>query len=165
MTEVNFVWAADLDGWIGKDQGLPWRVSADLRHFKNVTLGQPVVMGRSTFDSIGRPLPNRTNVVLTHRPIADDRVITYSSVVELKEWLLGGNNDQVAVIGGAKIFAELLPLATVLTRTIINGHYHGDTKMPPINYDRWHRVSRRPIIENGRPVCWFEEWRLNKEEN
>ena len=87
MTEVNFVWAADLDGWIGKDQGLPWHVSADLRHFKNVTLGQPVVMGRSTFDSIGRPLPNRTNVVLTHRPIADDRVITYSSVVELKEWL------------------------------------------------------------------------------
>ncbi|MGM9891726.1 dihydrofolate reductase [Limosilactobacillus sp.] len=162
MTEINFVWAEDLDGWIGKNQALPWHVSADLRHFKAVTLGKPVVMGRRTFESIGRPLPQRTNVVLTHRPLLNDQVQTVPTVTKLKEWLATCKADQVAVIGGAKVFAELLPLATCLTRTVINGHYDGDTKMPPIDYDRWQLVDRQEVLADGQVSCWFETWQLNE---
>lgn len=161
MTEVNFVWAEDLDGWIGKDQGLPWHVSADLRHFKKVTTGHPVVMGRSTYDSIGHPLPNRTNIVLSHHPVTDEGVTTFSTISSLQQWVASCRADEVAVIGGAKVFSQLLSQATVLTRTVINGHFAGDTKMPPINYDQWQLVDRQPVEENGQPVCWFEKWVLN----
>lgn len=161
MTEVNFVWAEDLDGWIGKDQGLPWHVSADLRHFKKVTTGHPVVMGRSTYDSIGHPLPNRTNIVLSHHPVVDEGVTTFSTISSLQQWIASCHADEVAVIGGAKVFSQLLSQATVLTRTVINGHFAGDTKMPPINYDQWHLVDRQPVEENGQPVCWFEKWVLD----
>lgn len=161
MTEVNFVWAEDLDGWIGKDQGLPWHVSADLRHFKQVTTGHPIVMGRSTYDSIGHPLPNRTNLVLSHHPIKDTGVTTFATISDLQQWVANCNADEVAIIGGARVFAQLLSQATVLTRTVINGHFAGDTKMPPINYDQWRLVDRQPVEENGQPVCWFEKWVLN----
>ena len=67
MTAISFVWAEDLDGWIGKDNTLPWHVPADMRHFKQVTTGHPIIMGRRTYESIGRPLPHRENIVLTHR--------------------------------------------------------------------------------------------------
>lgn len=162
MAKINFVWAEDLDGWIGKDNGLPWHVSADMRHFKDVTMGHPVVMGRSTYDSIGRPLPKRLNIVLTHHEVADDRIKTFASLAALKTWL-NSTDDEVAVIGGARVFEQLLPLANVLTRTVINGHFNGDTKMPPINYDQWQLVDRQAVQENDRNVCWFEKWELNVE--
>lgn len=71
----------------------------------------------------------------------------------------------MSVIGGAQVFAQLLDQATVLTRTVINGHYGGDTKMPPIDYDQWHRVSREPVEEAGQVVCWFEKWVLDVKKN
>lgn len=165
MPDVNFVWAEDLDGWIGKDQSLPWHVSADMKHFKSVTMDHPVIMGRATYDSIGRPLPHRTNLVVTHHPLTDKRVHSLSTVNELKSWLANCQEKQVAVIGGAQLFTELLPIATRLTRTVINGHFNGDTKMPPIDYERWHLTNRQPVIENGEPVCWFEDWVLNVEQD
>lgn len=161
MTEVNFVWAEDLDGWIGKNHALPWHVSADLRHFKQETLDHPVVMGRRTYESIGRPLPRRENIVLTHRPVNDGRVRSFSAMADFNRWLAQTTADQVAVIGGAQIFSQLLDQATVLTRTVINGHYDGDTKMPPINYDQWHLASRQPVEEAGQVICWFEKWILD----
>ena len=161
MTEVNFVWAEDLDGWIGKDHDLPWYVSADLRHFKKETVGHPVVMGRRTYESIGRPLPQRENIVLTHHLIADERVQSFATTADFKQLLAQTDAETVSVIGGAQIFAQLLDQATVLTRTVINGHYDGDTKMPPIDYDQWHRVSREPVEEAGQVVCWFEKWVLD----
>ena len=160
MAKINFVWAEDLDGWIGKDNGVPWHVSADLHHFKEETMGHPVVMGRSTYDSIGRPLPKRLNIVLTHRDIADDRIQTFSSLLALQEWL-DSSDEEVMVIGGARLFEQLLPLANVLTRTVINGRFNGDTKMPPIDYDQWQLVDRQPVKENGTLVCWFEKWVLH----
>ena len=65
MREVNFIWAEDLDGWIGKDNQVPWHVSADLKHFRKLTANHPVIMGRKTYNSIGQPLPHRQNIVLT----------------------------------------------------------------------------------------------------
>lgn len=162
MTEIHFVWAEDLDGWIGKDKQLPWHCSADLRHFRQLTSGHPVVMGKSTYDSIGRPLPNRLNIVLTHstHPIAG--VTTVHSVAELQT-LIKKLAQAVYVIGGAGIFRQLLPMATVLNRTVINGHYRGDVKMPPVDYSRWQLVSQQTAatLHGGQPDCQFETWHLD----
>lgn len=165
MTAISFVWAEDLDGWIGKDNTLPWHVPADMRHFKQVTMGQPVIMGRRTYESIGRPLPHRENIVLTHR----DLMIPGVTVVHDKAALKGlldrlPDGENACVIGGAGVFDALLPWATTLERTVINGHYHGDTKMPPVDYSRWHLLDRQTVDGDGAaPVCWFEQWQLNEE--
>ncbi|MGM9906929.1 dihydrofolate reductase [Limosilactobacillus sp.] len=165
MTEISFVWAEDLDGWIGKDNALPWHVPADLRHFKQVTLGHPIIMGRRTYESIGRPLPHRENIVLTHHDLDASGITVVHDLASLKDYLGQLAENKVCVIGGAGVFAALLPLATVLERTVINGHYHGDTKMPPVDYSQWQLVGRQAVVTDGdsRPTCWFEQWRLNEE--
>lgn len=168
MTEVSFVWAEDLDGWIGKDNALPWHLPADMRHFRKVTTGHPIIMGRNTYESIGRPLPQRRNIVLTHQSLVEPGVEVVHDLAELRRLLRNLPADEVAcVIGGARVFAATLPLATVLERTVINGHYHGDTKMPPVDYSRWHLVDRQPVVDHSaaNPLCWFERWRLNIEED
>lgn len=166
MTEIHFIWAEDLDGWIGKNNRLPWHSSADLRHFRQLTTGHPIVMGHNTYDSIGRPLPNRQNIVLTHSRIAVPNVTAVPNIEGLKA-LLAGLNEPVYVIGGSGIFHQLMPWAAVLDRTIINGHYHGDVKMPPVDYSRWHLLKRQPIIKAGtnEAECWFEIWRLDVKKN
>ena len=165
MKKITYVWAEDLDGWIGKDGSLPWHVKADMQHFKRVTADHPVVMGRRTFDSIGRPLPGRQNIVLTHREIEDKRVVSFQNLADLKKWIKENSAPVVDIIGGGRLFTELMPLVPVLHRTIINGHYEGDTKMPPVNYDQWHLQDRQTVTKDGQPVCWFEEWQLNVKEN
>lgn len=167
MTAISFVWAEDLNGWIGKDMALPWHVPADMRHFKQVTMGHPVIMGRRTYESIGRPLPHRKNIVLTHQDRVIPGVTVVHDVTALRKLLDQLPVDEnVCVIGGAGVFAALLPWATVLEKTVINGHYHGDTKMPPVDYSRWHLVARQAVGDDEEtPVCWFEQWRLNEEED
>lgn len=164
MTEIHFVWAEDLDGWIGKDNCLPWHSSADMRHFRELTTGHPIVMGRNTYDSIGRPLPHRQNIVLTHRKLATPNLTIVPNIEELKK-LLASLKEPAYVIGGSGVFHQLMTLATVLDRTIINGHYHGDVKMPPVDYSRWHLAKRQPIIKAGTDEveCWFETWHSDVE--
>lgn len=165
MTAISFVWAEDLDGWIGKNNALPWHVPADMHHFKRVTMGHPVIMGRRAYESIGRPLPHRENIVLTRQNLVIPGVTVVHDLPALKELLDQlPTGENACVIGGARVFAALLPLATVLEKTVINGHYDGDTKMPPVDYSQWHLVDRQAVNDDGPiPVCWFERWRLNKE--
>lgn len=164
MTAISFVWAEDLDGWIGKDNTLPWHVPADMRHFKQVTMGHPIIMGRRTYESTGRPLPHRENIVLTHQELTVPGITVIHDLTALQRYLDQLPADETAcVIGGAGVFSTLLPIATDLERTVINGHYHGDTKMPPVDYSRWQLVDRQTIPADGdaQPICWFEHWRLN----
>lgn len=162
MREVNFIWGEDLDGWIGKDNGLPWHVPADMAHFKELTMNHPIIMGRKTYNSIGKPLPNRQNIVLTHQAIANEDVTVVHDVETLDQLIDALSDGQVYVIGGARIFSLMMPLVNKLERTIINGHYDGDVKMTPIDYDQWHLTNRDEIKENGQTSCWFETWELNK---
>lgn len=163
MREVNFIWAEDLDGWIGKDNQIPWKVPVDLKHFKDLTTDHPIIMGRKTWNSIGHPLPNRQNIVLTHQAIANEEVTVIHDVETLDQLIDVLPDNNVFVIGGANIFSLVMPLATKLERTIINGHYNGDVKMPPINYDQWHLAKREEIKDGDKTQCWFETWELNKE--
>ncbi|MBB1096237.1 dihydrofolate reductase [Limosilactobacillus sp. BG-MG3-A] len=161
MSELNLIWAEDLNGWIGKDNTIPWHVSADMKHFKTKTTNHPIIMGRKTFASLrNKSLTKRENIVLTSQDIDVRGVKIVHSLTALKEYL-NLNPDEYFVIGGAMIYQQLLPLATKLTRTVINKQIVGDTKMPTIDYDRWHLVNSSNYEKDDQLICRFEEWELN----
>ena len=111
MNQLDFIWAQDPDGYIGKNGTMPWHLPADLKHFKAVTLNHPVIMGANTFKSIGRPLPKRENIVLTHQKLDDAKITVVHSVEELKELLADRLVGQRCfVIGGAQIYQTQLAI-------------------------------------------------------
>lgn len=168
MTEIAFVWAEDEAGWIGKEGHLPWHLPVDLKHFKEVTMNHPIVMGANTYRSIGRPLPHRKNIVVSHHQINDPGVITVGSVSELQRLLREQYADQaVCIIGGAGLFKQTVSLVNVLLRTVVAGDHSGDVKMIPINYQDWQLQKKTvvPSTETTVPSCRFEKWVLNKEQD
>lgn len=133
------------DRVIGARNALPWRIPEDLRRFKRLTLGHPVVMGRRTFDSIGKPLVERTNVVVTRRPdaLAGRGVLAAGSPDEALA-LAARHGSPVFVIGGAEIYAATLPRAREIEATLVYAEVAGDAFFPALDA-RWHLVS----IEHG----------------
>lgn len=126
---------------IGIDNGLPWRLPADLQHFKRVTMGKPVVMGRKTFESIGRPLPGRRNVVVSRN--ADyqaEGCETFTSVASVLECL--AQAPEIMVIGGANLYAQLLPHAHRIHLTLVHASVPGDAYFPELDHARWRTLSR-----------------------
>jgi dihydrofolate reductase len=130
---------------IGRDNGLPWRLPADLQRFKAVTMGKPVLMGRKTYESIGKPLPGRTNLVLTRDSgwRAPGVVVVHSIDAALR-------GDEVAGIGGAEIFQLLIPLATRIYLTRIEADIPGDTVFPPLDYSEWVETDSRSLAADQR---------------
>ncbi len=137
---ISIVVAADENGVIGRDNKLPWRLPADLRHFREVTLGKPVIMGRKTYESIGKPLPGRHNIVITR---TRDLVIAGCTVVNTLDEAIdaAGNADEVMIIGGEEIFRETLGLANRIYLTRVHTAVEGDTWFPDIDYDEWRETS------------------------
>ena len=146
MTAVALVVAMAHNQVIGRDNGLPWgHLPEDLKHFKAVTLGKPVLMGRKTYESIGKPLPGRTNFVLTRdRNWRADGVIAVHS---LKEAMTG---DALSGIGGAEIYRLLLPVANRIYLTRIDADVSGDTVFPPLDYSQWVETERRDFAADER---------------
>lgn len=147
MTALAIIVAAAENGVIGRENAMPWHLPDDLRHFKRVTMGKPIVMGRKTFASIGRPLPGRTNIVITRNPeFQADGVVVVSSLEEgLRVAELNARRDgadEVVVIGGAQIYAAALPLADRIYMTEIHASVEGDAVLPPIDWTQWREVSR-----------------------
>jgi dihydrofolate reductase len=141
MMLITLVAAMTRKGIIGKNQGLPWHFPEDLKHFKKVTLGKPVVMGRKTFESIGsKPLPNRDNIILTHDPnfTADRCVIAHSIEGALK---VAKPAEEVMIIGGSAIYKQFLPIAHRFYLTLIHQNYQGDTYFPSIDWEEWITIS------------------------
>jgi dihydrofolate reductase len=131
------------NGVIGRDNALPWRLPADLAHFKKVTMGHPIVMGRRTYESIGKPLPGRKNIVITHnREYQAPGCIVVGSLDEA--WDAAAGADEVCVIGGTTLFAETLPVADVIHLTEVEADVAGDTYFPRLDRGEWHEreVSR-----------------------
>jgi dihydrofolate reductase len=133
--------AVAANGVIGRDNALPWHLPEDLRYFKQVTSGKTVVMGRKTFQSIGRPLPNRTNIVITRDPgfSAEGVIVAHS----LDEALAKGGDDEILVIGGSSLFAETLPRADRFYLTEINRAYEGDVQFPAWDRAAWQEIARQ----------------------
>jgi dihydrofolate reductase len=132
------------DHVIGRGNQLPWHIPADLAHFKRLTMGKPVVMGRRTFESIGRPLPRRHNIVVSRDRsyVAEGCTLAHSVQDALNA---AGDVPEIAVIGGAQIFEELLPRADVLRVTYVHAEFDGDTFFPHLNHDDWIERHREEL--------------------
>lgn len=124
--QLSLVVAMTPDRVIGREGGLPWHLSADLQHFKAVTMGHPIVMGRKTYESIGRPLPGRHNIAVTRsRDFAADGVTVVHSLDEALQ--AAGDAPEIMIIGGAQLYAATLPLADRLFVTQVQANVPGDT--------------------------------------
>lgn len=155
MTDIPIALIAAVakNGAIGRDNGLPWRISGDLQFFKRTTLNKPVVMGRVTFDSIGRPLPGRDNIVVTRNPQwRAEGVQTAPSLEAALELAQGAaarrGAEEVMVIGGAEIYCQALSRAARLYITEVDAQVEGDAFFPKVD-DQWAESSREcyPISE------------------
>jgi len=133
------------NGMIGKDNALPWHIPADLKWFKRNTLGKPVIMGRKTWDSIGRPLPGRPNIVVTRQTgwsvEGAQAAHSLAEALALAE-RLAPEAEEAMVIGGAALFAEALPLSRRFYLTEIKRAYDGDVRFPAFDRSPWREESR-----------------------
>ncbi|AKD38200.1 dihydrofolate reductase [Pasteurella multocida subsp. multocida OH4807] len=146
---LSLIVAMTKNSVIGKDNQMPWHLPADLAWFKQNTTGKPVIMGRKTFESIGRPLPKRTNIVLSRQPYTHPGVIWKESLESAIDYVK--DSSEVMLIGGGELFKQYLPQADKLYLTEIQTELEGDTYFPAINWDTWHIESEtwRPADENN----------------
>lgn len=138
--QLTLVVAMDAQRGIGVDNELPWHLPEDLAHFKRVTLGHPIIMGRKTFDSIGRPLPKRRNIVVTRNPGWSHEGVEVAGSLEQAVALAG--DEAASIIGGAQIFKESMAIADRMIVTHIDGVYRCDTFFPEIDPAQWGEMAR-----------------------
>ncbi|MCF5879257.1 type 3 dihydrofolate reductase [Aeromonas veronii] len=159
--KISMIAAMAHDRVIGKDNQMPWHLPADLAHFKRVTLGKPVLMGRKTFESIGRPLPGRRNLVISRNTDYQAEGIEVVGSVEAALALLAGSSvEELMVIGGGHLYAEMLPSADCLYLTRIDLAVEGDTRFPAFDDGQWQRVDceSHPADEKNPHPYSFETW-------
>lgn len=139
---ISLIAAVAHDNVIGAGNALPWRLPEDLQRFKALTLGHPIIMGRKTFESIGRPLPGRRNIIITRNMEFTAPGCDTSPSVDAALALCAGTTDEVFIIGGAQIYAQALPLADRLQLTEIDADFPGDAHFPVIDPAHWQLLSR-----------------------
>lgn len=159
---VTLVVAAGDNGVIGVDGGLPWHLPDDLRHFKRVTMGRPVIMGRRTWDERGTPLPGRTNIVLTRDPgWSGTGALRVGSLEEALEAADGhGGRDRAAVIGGGVVYRLAMAIAGAAWVTRVHASPDGDATFPELDPRCWTRVEAREHARDERHAHAFtiERW-------
>jgi dihydrofolate reductase len=130
---------------IGRDGQLPWRLKSDLQHFKRLTINKPVIMGRKTYESIGKPLKDRTNIVLTRRALSASGVFVAANMdaalALARQDAAKRGTDEIMVIGGSDLFIDLMPQAERLEITHVHAAPEGDAYFPPIDPQRWRRTA------------------------
>ncbi|MGN6579202.1 MAG: dihydrofolate reductase [Bordetella sp.] len=133
---------------IGRDNGLPWKLPGDLAHFKRTTLGHPIIMGRKTWESLGRPLPGRTNIVVTRQ--ADYAAAGAVVVTSLQAALDACTNDaEPFIIGGAQLYALALPTADRIVATEVHARIDGDAWFPELPQNQWRETDRQAQPEEN----------------
>ena len=154
-TPVVLVLAVSENGIIGRGDGLPWELPDDLLHFKRTTLGRPVIMGRKTFDTVCKPLPGRTNIVLTRDSAWSAAGVevftdTQAALERADQQAIIDGADAICVVGGAEIYRLLLSQADRAVVTLVHGDVTGDTYFDPDLFANWQTVSRQHIPAGGR---------------
>lgn len=145
---VSLVAAVAENGVIGRKGGLPWRLPDDLRWFKQLTMGHAVVIGRRTFESLGRPLPGRRWIVLSRDPAF--RADGVETATDLRGALAAAGGGEVFVAGGAGVYRAALPIADRLYLTAVHARVEGDTRFPEVNFDDWTLVEERHHAADAR---------------
>jgi dihydrofolate reductase len=154
---LSLIVARARNGAIGRDNALPWHLPEDLQHFKATTLGHPILMGRRTFASIGRPLPGRRNIVLTRDPAWTHPGCEHAASLDEAVALCAGAPDAF-VIGGAQVYAAALPKADRLIVTEVDLEVDGDTFFPPTDAAEWACTSRSPGVGRGGQRYSIDTW-------
>lgn len=156
MKNISIIAAVDKNMLIGKDNRLPWLIPEDLQYFREVTLGHPIVMGRKTWNSLGKALDGRINIILT----SDTQLnIPGCIIVNSIEQILSGYSEQeIFVIGGASIFKQFLPHADKLYLTRIENAFEGDTYFPPITWEDWELMFYEQKNSVTGYNLSFEKW-------
>lgn len=149
---ITLVVAVAANGVIGRDGDLPWHLPADLAHFKRITMGKCIIMGRRTWESIGQALPGRTNIVVSRDPEyrAEGCTLAHSLPEALRA---AGDVSEVMVIGGARLYEETLPLAQRIHVTRVHADFEGDTFFPRLNESEWQEVGREERAADDRNSC------------
>ncbi len=147
MPRLIAIVATSANRVIGRDNQLPWHIAEDLRFFKRMTLGKPLIMGRNTFESLGRPLPGRPHIVISrnpdYQPAGVERAATLeAAIARATELARASSADEIMVIGGAQVYAAALPHAQRIYLTLVDAEVAGDTHFPAIDSALWREVSR-----------------------
>jgi dihydrofolate reductase len=158
--KVGLIWAMASNAVIGRDGRLPWHLPDDLKHFKAITLGHPVVMGRRTYQSVGKPLPGRSNLVLSRGAFAAAGVVVVPSLEAALEHARAAGAAWVWVIGGAAVYASALPLADRLEVTRVHAEIDGDVKFPAVEWSKFRCThSEEHGADAAHPCAFaFERW-------
>lgn len=145
---ISIIVAMGKNGVIGLDGGMPWRISADLKHFKAVTMGKPIIMGRKTHESIGRALPGRTNIVITRQADYETQgaEVAGSMAAALE---VAGDAEEAMIIGGAEIYRAALPGADRIYLTEVAGEPEGDVYFPRFERGEWEEIEREEFPAVG----------------
>ncbi len=152
---ISIVVAVSSSGIIGSQGGMPWRLPSDLKRFRRLTMGKPVIMGRKTFESIGKPLDGRDNIIVTRQegyaPEGVHVVSGFDAAIELgTELAVKSGVDEVVIIGGGEVYAQSLAMVQRIHLTEVHGDIAGDTKFPPLRQGEWKEVSREAISRADR---------------
>ena len=151
---ISLIVAMDQNRVIGLEGNLPWHLPADLQAFKNITMGKPVIMGRKTYESIGRPLPGRENIILTGNRFyqAPGCIVVHSIEESLKA---AKDFEEIMVIGGSTVYRSFLPLTGRIYMTLIDAVFDGDVYFPELDLTDWQEVSRKTFTKNdGQPFTY-----------
>ncbi len=154
MIRLAIIVAAAENGVIGRDNALPWKLPEDMRHFKRMTMGKPIIMGRKTFESIGKPLPGRTNIVVSRNSaFTAEGIRAVSSLEEAlhlaEQTASMDGGEEAVVIGGGDIYRLAIPLADRLYITEVHASVEGDAVLPRIEWGEWREVSREHHVAHA----------------
>ena len=137
---ISIIVATSANNVIGADGGLPWHLPEDLRKFKEITMGKPMIMGRATWDSIGRALPGRRSIILTRMPGFEAPGAEVVGSVD-EALAVAGDVDEVMIIGGGEIYRQFLPMTDRVYLTRLEAHIKGDTRFPELDMEQWQVIS------------------------
>lgn len=151
---LSIITAMDKNRLIGKDNGLPWHLPEDLAFFKQHTLNKPIIMGRKTFESIGRPLPGRTNIIVSRSSdYKVDGCVVLDSIEAVLEYCK--NDAEIMLIGGASLYQQWLPYAHQMYITLIEGEFEGDAWFPEYAIDEWHNEWQESFQSEKNPGLYY----------
>lgn len=154
---ITIVVAMNKEMVIGTNNQLPWHITEDLQHFKQVTLGKPIIMGRKTFESIGRTLPGRKNIIVSKNLVSIDGATIYNSLTKAIE--KNSENPELCIIGGGTIYAQALPLADIMYITEVDlSVLNPTTYFPDIDWEEWKLVSSKKITTKDNLCCCFKKY-------
>ncbi|HMT02922.1 MAG TPA: dihydrofolate reductase [Burkholderiales bacterium] len=164
-TVITAIAAINKDMVIGIDNKLPWHIPEDLKFFKEITFNKPVIMGRKTFESIGKALPNRKNIVISNnKELILEGAFVYSSLIEA----INDNKSfpEICIIGGEEIFKQAIKFIDKLYLTIVDVKVNNPTAFfPKINFNEWHLIKQNSIISKSGINCNFKEYERNGVKN